>query len=395
MATEDAVGSDRESQAEVDAVLAETGRTMDQVRRWRREGLLPDVVQDQQAYRGSVVLYPKGTCAQIRAASALFKQKNRVDYVGLRLWRLGFPVDEKHWRPRLQQQGRMLDRVFPLLMRLVREIRSRLSKTKLSTTMRRSDWSRSTTSSFPGSKVEFDSQEMPTVLRVIGDVGTGEFDGFEASIAGEEQTSDEALTIRAFDLTKAGSDSILGKQLNLIELLPSGLKNVSAAISMGNFEHVANAPAEEIARARDDAKNSLAIALYLYEANRWIYGDGAFGLRLAAWIARKAPDVLVDTTTLLMFRLRQVPAPFCRRTRSLKWRSKLAKSGSIQRGMSGTGATIPASRKSFIPKRIKSAFADEIALKRWQSELNAIIVQATAKTPMGSNDDGQEVGKSH
>jgi hypothetical protein len=111
--------SDRESQAEVDAVLAETGVKMDQVRRWRREGLLPDVVQDQQAYRGSVVLYPKGTCAQIRAANALFKKKNRVDYVGVRLWRLGFPVEEKHWRPRLQQQGRMLDRVFPLLMPLV------------------------------------------------------------------------------------------------------------------------------------------------------------------------------------------------------------------------------------------------------------------------------------
>jgi hypothetical protein len=32
MATGDAVGSDRESQAEVDAVLAETGVTIDQVR---------------------------------------------------------------------------------------------------------------------------------------------------------------------------------------------------------------------------------------------------------------------------------------------------------------------------------------------------------------------------
>jgi hypothetical protein len=37
MATEDAVGSNRENQAEVDAVLAETGGTMDQVRRWRHE----------------------------------------------------------------------------------------------------------------------------------------------------------------------------------------------------------------------------------------------------------------------------------------------------------------------------------------------------------------------
>jgi hypothetical protein len=148
---------------------------------------------------------------------------------------------------------------------------------------------------------------MPTVLRVIGDVATGDFDGFEAPIAGEEHTTDEALTIRALDLANAGSDSVLGKKLNLIELLPTGLMNVSAAISMGNFERVANAPAEEIACARDDAKNSLAIALDLYEAKRWIYGDGAFGLRLAAWIARKAPDVLFDLTTLLMFRLRQVP----------------------------------------------------------------------------------------
>ena len=63
--------------------------------------------------------------------------------------------------------------------------------------------------------------------------------------------------------------------------------------------------------------------------------------------------------------------------------------------MSGTGATILASQKILDPKRIKLAFADEIALKRWQSELNAIILQATAKTPMGSNDDGQEVGKGH
>jgi hypothetical protein len=35
------------------------------------------------------------------------------------------------------------------------------------------------------------------------------------------------------------------------------------------------------------------IAFYLYEANRWIYGDGAFGLRLLAWIGSKAPDALV------------------------------------------------------------------------------------------------------
>src|ERR1700722_1946734 len=166
MATEIAVGSDQEDQAEVNAVLAETGMTMDQVRRWRREGLLPDVVQDRQAYRGSVVLYPKGTCAQIRAASALFKQKNRVDYVGLRLWRLGFPVDEKHWRPRLQRQGRTLDRAFPFLMRLAQRFDR--------------DWQSETLYDYAAKRLEpvdgfvlsrikrrIGSDEMPALLHVI------------------------------------------------------------------------------------------------------------------------------------------------------------------------------------------------------------------------------------
>jgi hypothetical protein len=195
MAAEDAVGADRESQAEVDLVLAETGRTMDQVRRWRREGLLQNVVQDQQAHRGSVVHYPKGTCSQIRAASALFQQKNRVEYVGLRLWRQGFPVDEKHWRPRLQRQARMLDRVIPLVMRLIerfdRDEQAETLYDHVATRLKPVD-------SVVLSRIKgrIDSQEMPTVLRVIGDVGAGEFDGFEALIAGEEQTSDKAFTIR-------------------------------------------------------------------------------------------------------------------------------------------------------------------------------------------------------
>ena len=76
---------------------------------------------------------------------------------------------------------------------------------------------------------------------------------------------------------------------------------------MGNFVRAADAPAGEIARARSDANNALAIGLDLYEASRWIYGPGAFGLRLAGWVARKAPDALLDSMTLLMFRLREVP----------------------------------------------------------------------------------------
>ena len=262
MADEDAETA-WESQAEVDLVLSETGATMDKLPRWRRDGLLPrDIDWRPQRYRGSVVRYPKGTCEQIRAITALFKEKDRAKHVGLQLWRRGFPVDEKYWRPRLQQQGRILDRVFPLLMRLVhrfdRDWHSETLYDHVAKKLKRAD-----DVVLSRIKGRIHPQDMPTVLRVIGDVSTGDFDGFEASIAGEEHTSDETLTIRALDLTKAGSDSILGRQLNLIELLPSGLKNVSAAVIMGNFESAANAPVEEIVYARDDAMNGLAIAHHL------------------------------------------------------------------------------------------------------------------------------------
>ena len=388
MTSEDA-GSVWESQAEIDAILSQTGATMAKVRRWRREGLLSDEIDWRP---GSVVRYPKGTCAQIRVIAALFKEKDRGKYVGLQLWRRGFPVDEKYWRPQLQRSARLLDRMIPLLMRLVQRFdRDEQDRSFYDEAAKRLQAVENVVLSRIKGRTQ--PQQMPTVLKVIGDVATGDFDGFEAPIAGEEHTSDEALTIRALDLTKAGSDSILGKQLNLIELLPGGLKNVSAAISMGNFERVANAPAKEIARVRDDAKNSVATALHLYEASRWIYGDGAFGLRLAAWIARKAPDILVDTTTLLMFRLLEVPGAILPSDEIAEMAKQARKVCLFSKRHEWYWRNDPRFSKILDPKRIKLAFADEIALKRWQSELNAIILQGAAKPPMGSIDDGQEVGK--
>jgi hypothetical protein len=61
-------GGQWESQADVDACLLETGVTMDQVRRWRREGLLPKDVEQlwPDAYHGSETRYPVGTCAMTR-----------------------------------------------------------------------------------------------------------------------------------------------------------------------------------------------------------------------------------------------------------------------------------------------------------------------------------------
>ena len=204
-------------------------------------------------------------------------------------------------------------------------------------------------------------------------------------VAGEEEISGRATTIDALDLQPSGTDFILGRSLNLLKLLPTGLNNVSTAISMGNFAAIADAPAEEIANARNDVKNGVLIGFYLHEANRWIYGEGAFGLRLLAWIARKAPDPMIDGMTLLMFRLRQVPgailpsdkiAEMAKQARDVYIRSKAHE---------WFWRNDPRFSEILDPKRIKSARTDEFALNRWQRELHAIIVQAAEKPLIGPN----------
>jgi hypothetical protein len=392
MATGDEVDQGWESQAEVDAVLVELSLSMDQVRRWRREGLLSRDIDWSPLGRGSVVRHPKGTCAQIRAAAGLFKEKNRVGYVGLWLWRRGFPVDEKHWRPRLQKSARLLDRFLPLVMRLIDRF-NRDSQSETFHDRAAREFVKADDIILSRVKGRTSAENLPILLRVLSEVGTGEFHGFEAPRHRDDdgkvwRSADETAVIGALDLTNAGSHAILGKKLNPIELLPSGLDNVSAAMSMGNFERVADAPAEEIARARDDAKNSVAIGFYLYEANRWVYGDGAFGLRFTAWIARKAPDALIDGMTLLMFRLRQVPDAILPSDKIAEMAKQAREVFIASRKLEWLWLNDPRFSKILNPKRIKLAFADQIMLKLWQRELNATIVRCAEKPLNGCGHEG-------
>ena len=189
MATENAVGRDWESQAEVDAILAETGVTMDQVRRWRREGLLPDVVQDQLAYRGSVVLYPKGTSSQIRAASVLFKQKNCVEYVGLRLWIYGFRVDEKFWRPRLNSRDASQTSSLHLPARFRGSLRPTFERKDLLQPRHMVKISQSNNIVLSRIKRRVVLDRLPAFMQVMEEVGRGDSVGFGHVVAGEDENN--------------------------------------------------------------------------------------------------------------------------------------------------------------------------------------------------------------
>ncbi len=366
MATGEVVESDWEMQAEIDACLVESSVTKDQVVRWRREGLLPKDVEQDSDYHGSVVRYPKGTCAQIRAAACLFNEKNRVSYVGLRLWRRGFAVDEKHWRPRLRLLGRSTDRLLWVLQWL----RARYDRDDQGATLPERAAQRPMSNIIMSRVVgRLRGEDLAIFLRVLADIGTGQFDGFEPPVAGESQTRDELATIKGLDIEAAERHKVLGQDLKLIEALPSALKNAAMAVAKGSFEQLADAAEDEIVRARNDAQNALTIGLSLYEAPKGIYGDQAFGLRFFAWYAEKAPDTMIDGLILPIMRLRSIPDAML----SSEQITDLAIQAQAAQTMFETIERLrredPRYKQVFDPKRLRVALTDKNSLKRLEEDV--------------------------
>jgi hypothetical protein len=151
------------------------------------------------------VLYPKGTCAQIRAATALFKQKNRVDYVGVRLWRLGFQVDEKFWRPRLGRAGRIADRVAHLLPGFIERFdRDSSASTFFETAAVGLSEAYDIVISRIKGRVGVD--RLPAFVQTTEEVGRGDFVGFGHVVEGEEDMSGRVTTVDALDLQPSERD---------------------------------------------------------------------------------------------------------------------------------------------------------------------------------------------
>ena len=98
---------------------------------------------------------------------------------------------------------------------------------------------------------------------------------------------------------------------------------------------------------------------------------------------------------LLMFRLREVQDAIKPSDEIAEMAEQADDACMASRRLEWHWRNDPRFSKILDPKRMKTAFADEIALKRWQSELNAIIIQASATRPTGTNHDGKEVGKGH
>jgi hypothetical protein len=361
---------DWETQEQVDACLAATGTTMDQVRRWRREGLLQDVVQDQNRYNGSAVRYPVGTCAQIAAAARLFKVKNRVAFVGWQLWWQGFPVDEKFWLPLLMDKAKFFDRT---VARIKSYIAGDETREKRPTLQERVAKSRVTNIIMSRIRGRQSRQALATTLAPVIQVATGEFEHFSVSDAVTEgDDTEQALTIDAFNLEASKTDKILGHQLHLVRELPNMYRLIARALASGALSSVLRQPDHVIFHARDYVRNAFRIYVAQYEAVKWIYGPRAFGLRLGAWIGRKSPDWLMPLIILGFARLRQTTNEMLSSEEIASLAAQAEENARMSSRIRAIAKADPKYRKVYSPKRIRAAFLDKPAMDQWKREIEAV-----------------------
>lgn len=358
-----------ETQEQADVCLAEKGVSHDQMRRWRRDGLLPDVQQSPNAYHGSAIYYSAGTCAQIAAAARLFKGKNRVSYVGWHLWWEGYPVNEKHWRPHLQETASFIDRSLSRIAKYLARDDENPGKRTLQERVAYSSATNVVMSRIRGRQ---SGEALATTIGVVIRVATGEFDHFsvtDAAIEGDD--ADKSRTIEALDIGASQTDRIFGERLELVRELPSVYANISKALASGALSQILTQPNHVIFCARDDVRNSLRIYVALYEAMKWIYGPMAFGLRLGAWIGRKQPELLMPLMILGFARLRQTSNQFLSSEEITKLADQAEANAQMSNQIRKLAKEHPEFRTLITAKRMRLAFQDKPAMDRFLREVEA------------------------
>lgn len=113
-----------ETWQEIERLCALSGVAVskDQLERWRLKRLLPKTSQVGKGRGGgSETRYPIGTANQALAIVELLSVKEKLSFVGWQLWMRGFNVDERYWKPEIDDALCQLKRT-PAYVRLM-EIR--------------------------------------------------------------------------------------------------------------------------------------------------------------------------------------------------------------------------------------------------------------------------------
>jgi hypothetical protein len=272
-----------------------------QLERWRRAKLLPPVRPDH----GSIVEYPLGTARQAARLMELLRDKETFEHVGWELWWEGFEVGKEYWEPKLKEAAATGDlgiRKLKPLLALWRSGGGDEDKTPFEKLQRQ----------IPASMLALQitrrlkAAEMAAFLRILAHVGGGKFSIFDDE-PHPESLSEYEIAVSGLDIENGGNyekgppgksepkpDQAFGKDMNFIQVLPDVFRAMARTLRRNTLSDALKLPPEELLAARDDVRGALWIARDFYEATKWIYGNRAFGLRLAAWLSRSAASQRVS-----------------------------------------------------------------------------------------------------
>jgi hypothetical protein len=270
-----------------------------QLERWRHAHLLPPARQLPDAYHGSHVEYPPGTARHAVRLIELLRDKETFEHVGWELWWEGFEVGEEYWEPKLQEAAASGDlgiRKLKPLLALWRSGGGDEDETAFDTLQRQIP----AKVLAPQITRRLNAMQMATFLRILAHVGGGEFANFDYN-PHENDLSDYEIAVSGLDFENAGKydkgppgktepkpEQVLGKEVKFIQVLPDVLRAMARTLGRNTLSDALKLPRAELLAARDDVRGGLGIARDFYEATKWIYGNRAFGMRLAAWLARSA-----------------------------------------------------------------------------------------------------------
>jgi hypothetical protein len=264
--------------------------TLPQLARWRRAKLLPPV----RPHHGSIVEYPRGTARQAVRLMELLREKETFEHVGWELWWEGFEVGKHFWEPKFQEVATIGDQGLMMLKPLLMLWQSGGEDDEDETVFEKLQRQIPANALGPQIARRLNSVEIAAYLRILAHVGGGKFSKFDDE-PHPESLSEYEIVVSGLDIENTGNyereppgksrpkpDKVLGKELNFIQVLPDVLSVMARTLRRNTLSDALKFPSAELLAARDDVRGALAIARDLYEATEWIYGNRAFGMRLAA-----------------------------------------------------------------------------------------------------------------
>ena len=113
--------------------------------------------------------------------------------------------------------------------------------------------------------------------------------------------SDYEIAVSGLDMENAGKydkgppgksepkpDQVFGKDMNFIQVLPDVLRAMAQTLRRNTLSDALKLPRWNCWPHVTTCAARSTIARDFYEATKWIYGNRAFGMRLAAWLSRSA-----------------------------------------------------------------------------------------------------------